>query len=544
MRLPTAFDLDRRVVRRSFAIAFALLAFVVRLVGIGSQPLWFDEAMTLHIAHQPGGLGLVHNTPPLYYVALDVWTRVFGVEPTGLRSFSAVCGALFVWASFHAARVMFGNGAAFAAATFALVAPLHLYYSQEARAYSLLLALLMVVQWAAWLVRERVRAGAVVALCAGSIAALYTHFLASIPLAFTFATAAWSAWRGGRRECLRSIVVAGVVAVASLLPWLWWWKRHTPFHASDMQWLAMLWRESSGVDLLSASAELLVLGGQQGSPLFLKQFSTMAFPPVLRLVGLVAFVVLLGVAAVRLHASGPPLRRVFAHCGFATVAPIAVLFAASFVHPTYAPGRYDLVAFPALTLLVGCSCAVVFATPRRWAHAVWLAALAAFVVAAAAKDRDYLTAPAAVDPFRSVAAQLAEQVRPEDAVVLCGNTGVPVLAHLAQRGFQWHERSCRASDGRSFVCRLLPPSLEEAPATASRYLQALEDGSMPGSLAAMATEGPAPSIWLVLGEELRTGGRDPAMDAVGRQLVAALHQGGYADDGGEPALGILHFRRR
>ncbi|MBL8750299.1 MAG: glycosyltransferase family 39 protein [Planctomycetes bacterium] len=540
---PRAFDLDRRALRHACAIAFGVLALAVRFVGIGSQPLWFDEAMTLHIAHQPGGLGLAHNTPPLYYLLLDAWTRGFGVDATGLRSFSAVCGAAFVWASFHAARAMFGSRAAIAAATFALVAPLHLYYSQEARAYSLLLALLMVAQWAAWLVRERVRVGAVAALCGVSIAALYTHFLAAIPLACIFATAAWSAWRAGRRDCLRSIAAAGAVAVASLLPWLWWWKRHTPFQASDMQWLAMLWRESSGIGLLSASAELLVLGGQHGSPLFLKQFSAMAFPPALRVAGLVAFVVLLGVAVARLRASDSPMRRAFAQCVLSSVAPLAVLFAASFVHPTYAPGRYDLVAFPALTLLVGGSCAVVFASSQRWAHVVWIGAASVFAVSAVAKDRDYLAAPAAVDPFDRVAAHLTEHVQAEDLVVLCGNTGVPVLAHLAQRGFQWHERRCRTANGRGFVCRLLPPTLEEAPATASRYLQALEQGSMPASLAAMVQDAAAPSIWLVFGEELRTGGRDPAMDSVGRQLVAVLHHGGFTEDLGEPALGLVHFRR-
>jgi hypothetical protein len=90
----------------------------------------------------------------------------------------------------------------------------------------------------------------------------------------------------------------------------------------------------------------------------------------------------------------------------------------------------------------------------------------------------------------------------------------------------------------------LPPALEVAPAAASRYLQAIEDGSLVTDLAQLLRDRPASGIWLVLGPELRGGGLAPAMVELGRSLFGALHAAGYELVGGEPEIGIAHATRR
>jgi len=54
--LPRWFDLDRRVVRHGLALGLFVAALCLRLLGIGTQPLWFDEGMTTHIVHAEDGL--------------------------------------------------------------------------------------------------------------------------------------------------------------------------------------------------------------------------------------------------------------------------------------------------------------------------------------------------------------------------------------------------------------------------------------------------------------------------------------------------------
>ncbi len=67
-----------------------LAAAVLRLVGLGHQSYWYDEAFTVVLLHHslPHMLSLVpqtEGTPPLYYCLAWLWTRVFGYTETGVR---------------------------------------------------------------------------------------------------------------------------------------------------------------------------------------------------------------------------------------------------------------------------------------------------------------------------------------------------------------------------------------------------------------------------------------------------------------------------
>jgi hypothetical protein len=161
-----------------------------------------------------------------------------------------------------------------------------------------------------------------------------------------------------------------------------------------------------------------------------------------------------------------------------------------------------------------------------------------------AKNWTYFAAPAAPSLEAAVAAHLVANGKREDTVVLCGGTGVPVLAALAQRGFVWADRTCRSPAGDvAFGCRLLPTSLEAAPATMTRYVRALADGSLPADLQKIVMEAGAAGIWLVLGTDLRTGGSDAEKEAAGRRLFAVLHDAGYSIAGGDASLGVAYLRR-
>jgi len=525
-------------------LAIAIAALLLRLWHLGTQPLWFDEAMTLHIALQPNGLEFAHNTPPLYYLALRPWVAVFGADAVGFRSLSAVAGAGFVWVCYLAGREALGARIGAAIAAFVAIAPIHVYYSQEARAYSLLLFELAIALWMLRRVAANGSRGASVAFVVAGTAALYTHFLAAIPLAVACLVHGVVAPRGARRRVVVTCLVTTVVIAMAVAPWLWSWSRQTAFEPRDMQWLAVVWSRLAGASAFTMSADLLLLGGQNdNSPIFLKQFSTMSFPGAARLAGHAAAAILAVLLLARLQTLGPVVRKAALRSVAMTAVPLVILWSLSFAHPTYCPGRYDLIAFPGLAALVGIAVGALTVARERWLRRLAVAATGVFASVLVAKDVRYFAEPAIADASHDVSALLATGVGPGEVVVLCGAEGAPVLAHLLLEGFTWSGHHCRSTrGGPSFECRLLPMSLESAPGSMSRYLRTLADSSLPDELARLVRGNPAPGVWLVLGRELYANGGDGALNDVRHRLFEVLSDAGYTAVDGNLALGVAHLR--
>ncbi len=122
--------------------ALTVPAAALRFWGIGKQGFWYDEATTAWLlragpARMLATLPRTESTPPLYYLVGWVWTRAFSDNEVGLRSLSALAGVACVPVTFLAARSLAGRRAAVFAGLLVAVSPLLVWYSQEARSYSL-----------------------------------------------------------------------------------------------------------------------------------------------------------------------------------------------------------------------------------------------------------------------------------------------------------------------------------------------------------------------------------------------------------------------
>lgn len=124
-------------------LALTAIGAALRFATIGQQSFWYDEAVTATIVD--GSLldvfrGIVdtESSPPLYYLLAWAWAQLAGTDEAQLRSFSALVGTLVVPVAFVAGRVVGSSRIGLAAAGIAAVSPLLIWYSQEARAYSLL----------------------------------------------------------------------------------------------------------------------------------------------------------------------------------------------------------------------------------------------------------------------------------------------------------------------------------------------------------------------------------------------------------------------
>jgi len=215
-------------------LVILLLAFALRLYRLDNQSFAFDEGWTSYAIHHswPAIWGVLapDNHPPLYYVLVKAFADLAGYGDFPLRFFSVVCGTVLIAGLYALGRRLGGEAMGASAALFAVCAPSFVYYAQEARMYSLLMALAVLSSYS--LLRLLEDPGArrwQVAFVLASSAALYTHYFAALLLVAQ--NALWLVWALWDRVTLRQetpsfahrVTGWGAVQAAilvSYLPWL------------------------------------------------------------------------------------------------------------------------------------------------------------------------------------------------------------------------------------------------------------------------------------------------------------------------------------
>ena len=114
---------------------------VLRFTMLGLS-YWYDEAVTVGLVRS-SFFSMLHtlpkseSTPPLYYVIAWVWSRIFGTTEIALRSLSALFGIAAIPVAAAAGRELVSRPAGALTGAFVAASPFLIWYSQEARAYSL-----------------------------------------------------------------------------------------------------------------------------------------------------------------------------------------------------------------------------------------------------------------------------------------------------------------------------------------------------------------------------------------------------------------------
>ena len=200
-----------------------VLAAFVRFATLDQQSYWYDESVTVELVRMPFGDMLdripeSESTPPLYYVVAWLWAKVFGTGEVGLRSLSAVCGTAFVPVVYAIGRRAAGVRVGLVAAGLAAVNPLLVWYSQEARAYALLLLLAgLSFLFFIRLLTGDPRRRTVVLWAVFSALALATHYFAAFLVAIE---AVWLLASAAHRRPI-AVAAAGLAVVElALLPLL------------------------------------------------------------------------------------------------------------------------------------------------------------------------------------------------------------------------------------------------------------------------------------------------------------------------------------
>ena len=230
---------------RIFLICCLIVAAMLRAHRLAAQSLWSDEDITLDRSELAFGellAGLPVEQAPAYYVGMGLWTSLLGDDnDLILRYPSYLAGILTVVLAAQVGRRLFrplAGPLAWRCLTLITVfSPFLIYYSQEARAYSILTCLAMAMVYAALRfssgaasietsaaqspsqhqtttrrLRRIAALGTIIAL------ALYTHYYAVLIVA---AIGVWAILdlaesKGRTREWLLLIALAGLL----FAPWM------------------------------------------------------------------------------------------------------------------------------------------------------------------------------------------------------------------------------------------------------------------------------------------------------------------------------------
>jgi hypothetical protein len=386
--------------------------------------LWLDEALTVNIARRP--LGQLHallredGAPPLYYVLLHFWMKLFGTSDLGVRSLSGVISVVTLPVAWLAGRI-YGRQGAWGALVLLASAPFAIYYGTEARMYSLVMLLTGLGFLALVRAMRTPRPANLIAVAAVVAALLYTQYWA-IYLVVTLAVwLLWQARKAQSDELVRTnarwsfgALAVGCVCFVPWLPTFLFQSRHTgtPW-AGAGNFGAVV---SALTGFTDNQATLSTVGSNEGR--------------LLAIVYLVlAFLAVFGVARDRWHIdldlhTRPRTRAVT----FVVFATLVVAVGGGLISKSGYSNRYASVVFvPFLILVVLGAMTLLDARARVIVFAV--AALCGLTVAAQNISTQRTQAPA-------IAAVLAAHGKPGDLVAFCPDQLGPAVYRLtANNGY-------------------------------------------------------------------------------------------------------------
>ena len=435
--------------------AILLLGCSLRLVTINRWPLWGDEALTLVVSTWPVETLLfksVDPTPGLYYLLHKL---LLSSDTFNARIASVVFGTATIAASYLVARV--SRAPALTAASLAALSFPLIDYSQEARAYALLILLTTLSAWA-FIRWEQSKCNAALAVFVGfNILALYTHPIALfwvVPASATILLTAGNA-------TLKNVVIALCLQTILFAPEL---GRLRGYPSEGFVWLKH-----------ASAGEMLGTLGYAFLPLGISEATATTGAAIIATVLL--FAVLLWRAWIHRNEliSWQSENRGASYALLILISSPLMIWAAGFAKPIFMP-RTILIGVPAFLVALS----VLMSFER---HSALLVVLALYAIA--------LTATGTVRDkygWRRVAASLEENVQPGDVILVCPAWEAPALRAALTKPLP------APMFGRSHEkLILIEPKVGSDPMWANTYRRILADGKAFPAV-------PASRVWTVVSE--------------------------------------------
>ena len=172
---------------RYSVLMLLLLAISLRLFKLGFHNLWFDEATSVFTTLPGFNLArfIADFNPPLYYLLLKLWVHWTGYSEFMLRFPSIVSNIISIFLLYKIGRKYFDDKVGRLAAFIMAIAPLHLWYSQEVRGYTLYTLLILVMVYFLGLAIEKDHWRDWLIFTTASLMAIFVSYISFVALLAT-----------------------------------------------------------------------------------------------------------------------------------------------------------------------------------------------------------------------------------------------------------------------------------------------------------------------------------------------------------------------
>ena len=146
--------------KKNARIVLALILLfggLLRIYGLGDESFWLDESYTAKSVEfnvpdiirmtyanstiLPQYFGKGAGSVPFYYIITNYWTKIFGLSEFKLRLLSSIFGIFSIYLIYLLGTFLFNHEAGLISAFILSINHQHIFFSQEARMYSMLVAL-------------------------------------------------------------------------------------------------------------------------------------------------------------------------------------------------------------------------------------------------------------------------------------------------------------------------------------------------------------------------------------------------------------------
>lgn len=138
--------------KASALLLFLALGLSIRFYQLGAHNFWFDEYVTHYYVQNFSSFQRIREVTfrylfshQVYYILLKFWRPVFGKSEFSFRFLPMVFGVVSIPVIYKLGKLFFNSQVGLISAFLLAISPMHIWYSQEARGYSLATFLIMLV---------------------------------------------------------------------------------------------------------------------------------------------------------------------------------------------------------------------------------------------------------------------------------------------------------------------------------------------------------------------------------------------------------------
>jgi mannosyltransferase len=210
----------------SFLLFFIVLsAIVLRSYDITARSLWFDEAFSWRLIHFPFAEMIARDAqdvhPPLYYILLQGWSKIFTSSILSLRMFSVFCSGIALYVAYLFSSYGFRSRVVgFLSVILLAVSGWDISYAWEARMYPLGMIFAFFSSYALLKALRGVSLKWALLYGVSAAALVYTHYYGYFTVAAQALFAIIFLIRAKNKKLFLYAGIAGVVAIGLYSPWI------------------------------------------------------------------------------------------------------------------------------------------------------------------------------------------------------------------------------------------------------------------------------------------------------------------------------------